>query len=57
MALVLIGFFFSVLMETLQLVTHLGWFDLDDLLNNTIGCMVGVGFYRVLLRERGGENG
>lgn len=49
---VLIGFVCSLLTETVQLVTHLGWFDLDDLLNNTIGCVLGVVFYRVFLRER-----
>ena len=49
---VLIGFFCSLLIETVQLITHLGWFDLDDLLNNTIGCVLGVTFYRVFLKER-----
>lgn len=49
---ILIGFFCSLLTEIVQLITHLGWFDLDDLLNNTIGCIVGVGLYRVFLRER-----
>lgn len=49
---VLIGFFCSLLTETVQLVTHLGWFDLDDLLNNTIGCILGVILYRVFLKER-----
>lgn len=49
---VLIGLFCSLLTETVQLVTHLGWFDLDDLLNNTIGCILGVILYRVFLKER-----
>lgn len=49
---VLIGFVCSLLTEVVQLVTHLGWFDLDDLLNNTIGCVLGVILYRVFLRER-----
>lgn len=49
---VLIVFFCSLLIETVQLITHLGWFDLDDLLNNTIGCVLGVTFYRVFLKER-----
>lgn len=49
---VLIGFFCSLLTETVQLITHLGWFDLDDLLNNTIGCVLGVILYRVFLKER-----
>lgn len=49
---VLIGFACSLLTETVQLITRLGWFDLDDLLNNTIGCILGVIFYRVFLRVR-----
>ena len=49
---VLIGFFCSLLTEIVQLVTHLGWFDLDDLLNNTIGCILGVILYRVFLKEQ-----
>lgn len=49
---VLIGFVCSLLTETIQLVTHLGWFDLDDLLNNTIGCIVGVVLFRIFLKER-----
>ena len=31
---------------------HLGWFDLDDLLNNTMGCIVAMVFFRVFLKER-----
>lgn len=49
---VLIGFVCSLLTEVVQLVTHLGWFDLDDLLNNTIGCVLGVILYRGFLRIR-----
>lgn len=48
---ILIGFVCSLLTETVQLVTHLGWFDLDDLLNNTIGCLLGVMFFKILFRE------
>lgn len=47
-----IGFFCSLLTETIQLVMHLGWFDLDDLLNNTMGCIVAMVFFRVFLKER-----
>ena len=49
---ILIGFVCSLLTETIQLLTHLGWFDLDDLMNNTVGCILGVIFYRIFLRER-----
>lgn len=53
---ILIGFFCSLLTETVQLVTHLGWFDLDDLLNNSMGCVVGVIFYGSFLKERRGTD-
>lgn len=37
----LIGIAFSLAIETLQLLTHRGCFDLDDLLNNSIGSLLG----------------
>lgn len=49
---ILIGFFCSLLTEMIQWVTHLGWFDLDDLLNNTIGSIAGVMLYGIFLKER-----
>lgn len=53
---ILIGFLCSLITETVQLVTHLGWFDLDDLFNNTIGCAVGAVLYVMFLRERKRES-
>ena len=35
------GFCLSLVIELLQLVTRLGMFDLDDLMNNTLGAVVG----------------
>lgn len=35
------GLAFSLLIETTQLITHLGWFDTADLMNNTLGAMLG----------------
>ena len=35
------GFVFSLFVETLQLVTKVGCFDVDDLFLNTIGVMIG----------------
>lgn len=37
----LTGFFASVAIETIQMQTHLGRFELDDILMNTAGFMVG----------------
>lgn len=37
----LLGFALSLTVELLQLVTRLGMFDVDDLINNTIGAGVG----------------
>ena len=38
---VLCGFVLSLLIELTQLVTHLGMFDLDDLMNNSLGAFLG----------------
>lgn len=35
----------SALLEINQLVFHIGLFELDDILNNTIGAILGFGFY------------
>lgn len=37
----LLGFLFSLFVETLQLVTKVGCFDVDDLLLNTSGVIIG----------------
>lgn len=37
----LMGFLFSLLIETVQLVSRVGSFDVDDLLLNTIGALIG----------------
>ena len=53
---VLCGFVLSLLIELIQLVTHLGMFDLDDLMNNSLGAFLGWGcfFCLALRREPGG---
>ena len=41
----LLGFLFSLCVETIQLITKVGCFDVDDLILNTIGGAIGyVGF-------------
>lgn len=39
---ILTGFALSILTETLQYFTHLGLCELDDILDNTLGCLLGV---------------
>lgn len=41
------GFFFTLIIEFAQLYFHLGMFELDDLMNNTAGTMIGYGIYVV----------
>ena len=55
---VLLGFVVSFVVELLQLITRLGMFDVDDVINNTIGAGVGYLLYLVLLQtESGAGNG
>lgn len=49
----LTGFCFSLLIETIQLITRLGWFDASDLLHNTVGALIGYWVYYKWLREKG----
>ena len=46
-----VGLFGSLVIETTQLITHLGCFDVDDLITNTIGAAVGYLIYRIILRK------
>jgi len=41
----LCGFVLSLGIELAQLATHLGMFDLDDLMNNSLGALLGWGCY------------
>lgn len=47
----LLGFSFSLLIETVQLITKLGWFDASDLLHNTVGAIIGYWIYHRWLRD------
>lgn len=38
---VLLGFLFSFCIETAQLITRVGCFDVDDMLLNTVGALIG----------------
>lgn len=45
----LAGFLFAFLIEMTQLLFNLGICELDDFMNNTVGAMIGYGFYRLFL--------
>ena len=47
----LTGLGFSLMIEVVQFITHLGWFDTSDLFHNTLGAVIGYGIYRRWLRE------
>ena len=48
---VLIGFGLSLIIETSQLVFHRGWFDVDDIVLNTLGALIGYGLYKQILNN------
>ena len=48
---VILGVGASLLIEILQLMTHRGYFDIDDVILNSMGCCIGWLCYRRWLRE------
>ena len=48
---VLIGFVCSVLTEVSQFVFKIGLFEFDDMLNNTMGCIIGLIMYLCFVRR------
>ena len=49
---VLLAFGLSLCIETVQLVFKVGSFDVDDLLLNTIGGILGFGLYKLVQKIR-----
>lgn len=47
-----LGFGFSLCIELLKLLTRLGFADVDDLINNTLGATLGWIAYRMFLNEK-----
>ena len=41
---------FSIIIEIIQLVSHRGYFEVDDLILNTLGAVMGYGIYRVAMK-------
>ena len=46
----LIGFSTSLIIECLQLFLKRGVFEVDDLIHNTVGCLIGYGLYRSFVK-------
>ena len=44
----LLGVGISILIEVSQLVLKRGFSELDDVMHNTLGCMIGYGIYRLI---------
>ena len=49
---VLIGFLCSFATELTQLVFRIGWCELDDVVGNTFGCLLGCLIYKLLLKNQ-----
>lgn len=47
----LVGVLASLSIEIIQLITRLGYADVDDLINNTVGALIGYGLYKAVLRK------
>ena len=45
----LLGFAFSLLIEVFQFITGRGYTEVDDIINNTLGVMIGYWLYKVML--------
>lgn len=48
----LLGFVCSLMIEIVQVMTHLGWFDASDLLHNMVGAWVGWIIYKNVLEPK-----
>ena len=45
----LLGFLFTLILELTQLFAQRGIFELDDILNNTLGCIIGYGIVMIFI--------
>ena len=48
---ILISFLFSIGIECVQLISHRGWFEFDDIFNNSLGSFIG-GVLMILFNKR-----
>lgn len=51
----LLGLATSLVIESLQLVTGRGYFQIDDILTNTLGALIGYAVYRMLFHGKKGN--
>jgi glycopeptide antibiotics resistance protein len=49
---ILYGFFLSLFIEVVQLLTGFGSFDVDDLILNVLGTVIGFGVSKVMIKYR-----
>lgn len=45
----LIGLFFTLIIEVIQLISGRGIFEIDDIFNNTLGCIIGYGIAMIFI--------
>ena len=45
---VIVGLFLSVSIELVQLISHRGFFEFDDIIHNTLGVVIGVALYKIV---------
>lgn len=48
----LIGLFCTLSIETLQYITKTGWFDINDIMFNELGIIIGWGIYKIIFLIR-----
>lgn len=48
---IIAGFSFSLFIETNQLIFQRGCFEIDDMINNTLGCILGYLVYLVIMKN------
>lgn len=48
---VLSGFLVSLIIEVMQLLTRRGLFEFDDILHNTLGCLLGYAIYKLIKKN------
>ena len=57
----LVGICISIMTELLQSLTRLGWADVDDVVTNSFGLLIGIGLFKIIrsviyaIRTKNGE--
>lgn len=51
-----IGLAVTVIIEIIQYITKLGIFEIDDILNNTLGTLIGYSIFMIYTNTKNGEN-